>query len=263
MTEGPFAHLEFSQWILAELAALFLGLSKTSFSAISLLGIALMAQILPARESTGVILPMLVLGDVLAVGSFLRHTRWSEVFRLLPAVTLGILVGVLLFRAIPAPLFSKIVGIAVILLTALQVLLRILSREEPLPPRPTRPSLLSGRASRIATAWAFGASAGVATMLANAAGPVLTIYLLAIGLPRFEFVGTGAWVFFFGNLVKVPFSAGLGLINPASLAFNLKLFPAVVAGVILGHYLLKVVSERVFFWGLVGLTFAAGLRLIF
>ena len=100
-------------------------------------------------------------------------------------------------------------------------------------------------------------------MLANAAGPVLTIYLLAIGLQRFEFVGTGAWVFFLGNLVKVPFSAGLGLINPASLAFNLKLFPAVVVGVILGRYLLKVVSEQMFFWGLVGLTFAAGLRLIF
>ena len=121
MTEGPFAHLEFSQWILAELAALFLGLSKTSFSAISLLGIALMAQILPARESTGIILPMLVLGDVLAVGSFLRHTRWSEVFRLLPALTLGILVGVLLFRVIPPPLFGRIIGIAVVLLTALQV----------------------------------------------------------------------------------------------------------------------------------------------
>jgi uncharacterized protein len=262
VTEGPFAHLEFSQWILAELAGLFLGLSKTSFSAISLLGIALMAQILPARESTGVILPMLVLGDVLAVGSFVRHTRWPEVFRLLPAVTLGILVGVLLFRVIPPPLFSRIIGIAVVLLTSLQVVLRLLSRQEPLAQTVTDASVLSGRGSRIASAWAFGVAAGVATMLANAAGPVLTIYLLAIGLPRFEFVGTGAWVFFLGNLVKIPFSAGLGLINPASLAFNLKLFPAVVVGVILGRYLLKVVSEQMFFWGLVGLTFAAGLRLI-
>lgn len=232
MTEGPFAHLEFSQWILAELAALFLGLSKTSFSAISLLGIALMAQILPARESTGIILPMLVLGDVLAVGSFLRHTRWPEVFRLLPAVTLGILVGVLLFRVIPPSLFGRIIGIAVVLLSVLQVALRLLPGKEPLVPGLSGVSVLSGRGSRIAIAWAFGVLAGVATMLANAAGPVLTIYLLAIGLPRFEFVGTGAWVFFLGNLVKVPFSAGLGLINPASLAFSLKLFPAVAVGVI-------------------------------
>jgi uncharacterized membrane protein YfcA len=109
----------------------------------------------------------------------------------------------------------------------------------------------------------MGLLAGTTTMLANAAGPIMVIYLLAMGLPKKEFIGTGAWYFFLGNLFKVPFSASLGLINPASLKLNLLLFPGIALGAVLGILVIKKIPEKSFSVIVQALTAAAALKLIF
>ena len=99
-------------------------------------------------------------------------------------------------------------------------------------------------------------------MLANAAGPVASIYLLAAGLPKYEIVGTGAWIFLILNLAKIPFNFGLGLINQDSLVLNLCLVPAVAVGAIVGRWLLGFVAQQVFDWMLLVFATAAAIKLL-
>jgi uncharacterized membrane protein YfcA len=237
------------QWLLAALAALCIGLAKAGFGGVGLVAVLLMTQVLPARESTGAILPMLIMADVFAVVLYRRHASGRIVLRLLPPAVLGILCGWLLMPHLPAAGFGPLIGwltlglIGLVLLQKFTPLLRVAAEH----PR---------------VAWPFGWMAGVTTMLANAAGPVMAMYLLACRLPKMEFVGTGAWYFFIINVLKVPLSASLGLITGPSLALNAGLFPAVVAGIFLGQWLLKKTNQLVFEWLMIVLSLLGALKLI-
>jgi hypothetical protein len=108
----------------------------------------------------------------------------------------------------------------------------------------------------------MGFIAGVTTMLANAAGPVMGLYLLAVALPKDAFVGTAAWFFLLVNLAKVPFSAQLGLITPATLTFNALLLPAIAAGLLLGREVVARLPQRFFNSLVLVFAIAAALRLL-
>ena len=99
-------------------------------------------------------------------------------------------------------------------------------------------------------------------MLANAAGPVMALYLLAVSLPKWELVGTSAWFFLVINVFKVPFSYNMGLINSESLAINAALAPAVLPGMWLGRWLIQRISQRIFDSLLLTLTGIFALRLM-
>jgi uncharacterized membrane protein YfcA len=238
-----------SQWLIAALAALSIGLAKAGFGGVGMLAVLLMAQVLPARESTGAILPMLIMADVFAVYIYRQHADGRLVLKLLPPAVLGIVCGWLLMPYIPAEGFDEVIG----WLTLVLIVLVILQKKT---------HLVRSAAAHPGLAWPFGWLAGVITMLANAAGPVMAMYLLARRLPKLEFVGTAAWFFFVVNVVKVPFSAGLGLINASSLALNACLFPAVVAGIFAGRWLLGKTNQLVFEWLMIVLSLIGALRLI-
>src|SRR5207302_9878449 len=128
--------------------------------------------------------------------------------------------------------------------------------------RQWRPSLFTHVPHRAWFAWTIGVWSGVTTMLANAAGPIMTLYLLAVGLPKWEFVGTAAFFFLAVNLIKVPFSVSLGLINSVSLLFNVVLFPAVALGIVLGRKLIDIVPQKLFEQLVLIFAALAALRLI-
>jgi len=242
--------LAVQQWLFAALSAACVGMSKSGFGAMAIPGILLMTQIMPARESTGMILPMLILADVFAVHAFRRFIVWRLLIKILPAAVLGVVAGWWLMPHIPAGFFNPVIGWIILVL----LLLTILQKS-------------SGRLQKIAVdhpaiAWPLGLLAGVSTMLANAAGPAMTVYLLASRLPKYEFVGTAAWFFFFINLIKVPFSASLGLITPQTLFFNLLLAPAVLLGLFSGKLLLGKINQPAFEWILIALSLLGALRLI-
>jgi uncharacterized membrane protein YfcA len=91
-----------------------------------------------------------------------------------------------------------------------------------------------------------GIWAGVATMTANAAGPIMAVYLLSLSLPKQNLVGTSAWFFLIVNVFKLPFSGALGLLQPASLLLDLALCPVVVLGTFIGRSLLHRIPQRLF-----------------
>ena len=110
--------------------------------------------------------------------------------------------------------------------------------------------------------WSMGLCAGIVTMLANAAGPVMTVYLLSQHLEKKDHLGVFSRFFLFINLFKVPFYADLGIIHPQSLMTNLVLLPFVIAGILLGWQILKRIPQKPFEWTLFVLTLIAALWLV-
>ena len=238
------------EWALAIAAAIGMGLSKGGLAGIGLFHVIVFAFLFGARESTGVVLPLLLVADVCAVSAFKQHARWDYVRRMLPPACVGVALAALFMRGISEARYKPLIGWTVLALAAMQVA------------RMYRPDWLGDVPHTRAAVWGIGLLAGATTMLANAAGPVITIYCLAVGLPKFEVIGTLAWFFFIINAFKVPFSAGLGLIRADTLLFNLILVPAVLVGVFGGRWLLQRIPQRLF--NLLMLAFAAlaALRLI-
>jgi len=238
------------QWLFAGLSAACVGLSKSGFGAMAIPGILLMAQVMPARESTGVILPMLILAALCAVQAFRKFTVWRILLKILPAAVVGVTLGWWLMPRIPASLFNPVIGWIILILLLLTIAQK------------SSTHLQRIAADHPAVSWPLGLLAGISTMLANAAGPAMTVYLLASRLPKYEFVGTAAWFFFFINIIKVPFSASLGLITQQTLLFNLLLAPAVLLGLLCGKFLLGKINQQAFEWLLIGLSLLGALRLI-
>jgi len=220
-------------WVVLGLCAFLIGLAKSGLPGVGILVVPLAAAILPARASTGLILPLLIAGDVLAVRRFRRHAEWGQLLRLLPPAFAGVLIGYWMMNRVTDAQLRPLIG-GVILGLLILGLLRA-RRGDAVPAAP-RPGL----------AVATGLLAGITTMLANAAGPIMTLYLLSMRLPKAAFIGTGAWYFLLINCVKVPFSMQLGLITMDSLWINLPLLPFVWAGSQAGRWLLSVTPQNRF-----------------
>jgi len=232
---------EFSgfQWVLAAVAAVGIGVSKSGLPGISLMHVVIFAQLFPGIASTGIVLPMLVCGDIGAVILFRRDARWPHVIRTLPPAVVGVAIGWALMRwaqahHIAGARFNPFIGGIVLTLALVQLW------------RNLRPNLFTHLPHTRAFAWAMGGIAGVTTMVANAAGPVMGLYLLAVSLPKDAFVGTAAWFFLLINLIKVPFSAQLGLIQGHTLLFNMILVPFIIGGLFLGKRVVAVLPQKSF-----------------
>jgi len=245
--------LELWQWALGALGAYLVGLSKTGIAGLGVLSVALFASALPARESTGIVLVVLISADIVAVTAYRREVSWPHLLRLFPWAAAGVVLGFLIMGRIDSQTTQRLIGVILVGLVGLQFW-RSRSKAVAKLAEETHPHpLISALA---------GVSAGITTMIANAAGPIMIIYLLAMRLPKLIFMGTSAWFFFAVNLFKVPFSYSLGLINLGSLQISLLLIPFAVAGAITGRILIKYIDQRLFELLAMVLTLLAGLRLL-
>lgn len=240
-------NLEPWQWGLAFFGAFLVGLSKTGVAGLGMVFVALFANLLPTKQASGVVLPLLIFGDIVAVIAYRSHTRWSHLARLFPWTALGVIGGWLAMDRINDRQADLLIGGIILALTALHLWRRR---------NPTDATPGHGFAAVI------GLLAGFTTLVANAAGPLMALYLLAMRLPKMEFVGTAAVFFLVLNLFKVPFMIELGLIHGASFSFNLALAPAVFAGALLGRWLLPHINQRLFESLALGFGAAAAVRLI-
>jgi len=243
-------HLEPYQWLLAILAAMGIGIGKSGFAGVSMFHVLIFAFLFGARDSTGVVLPMLIVGDICAVLAFRQHARWDYVRRMLPPACLGVIGGWALMQRLDAAAFKPLIGAIILLLSVLQIA------------RMRRPDWFTQIPHAVWFAWTLGLLAGFTTMLANAAGPIMALYFLAVALPKLEFVGTSAWFFLILNSFKIPFSVQLGLIHGETLSLNLVLIPAIVFGLLFGRWLVRRVPQRFFDGLLLGFAIVAALRLI-
>ncbi|GAB3596173.1 sulfite exporter TauE/SafE family protein [Microbacterium tumbae] len=236
-------------WALLGIAAVTIGISKTALPGGSTLAIVLFTSILPARTSTAAMLLLLIVGDVFALVAYRRHAHWPTLLRLAPAVIAGLLVGFLFLAVAGDGIVRRVIGVILLLMIAVTLWRR--ARQS------------KADASGILLASAYGSLGGFTTMVANAGGPVMSMYFLATRTPVQVFLGTSAWFFAIINLVKVPFLAGIGLIDAHVLLMDAALAPLVVVGALIGLRLAKRLDQRLFDRIVITLTVLGAVYLLF
>ncbi|GAA0838547.1 sulfite exporter TauE/SafE family protein [Streptosporangium amethystogenes subsp. fukuiense] len=241
--------LDAVQWVVLSAALFLVGFSKTGVSGAGTVAIALFALVLPTRQSTGTLLPLLLVGDMVAVFSYRRHADWPRLIRLFPWVALGVVAGAFVVRWVDDAQMRRLIGVILVVIVVVHLWNRRRAQEDSL-------------AHHRPVAALAGILAGFATMTANAAGPIMAVYLLAAGLPMLGFLGTSAWFFLTINAFKVPFSVALGLITPATLLFAALGTPAVLAGAAAGRAVIGRIDRTLFERITLGLTLLAAVRLL-
>lgn len=237
------------QWILLIAAAFMVGFSKTGIGGIMMLVIPILASVFGGKESTGVILPMLLAGDVFAVWYYHRHAQWNNIKKLLPWAFTGIIAGAVVGNYINDVQFKFLIAIIVLICLVLLIYTERKGESFKVPEK----------------LWFFaltGIAAGFATMIGNAAGPIFTVYLLASGFKKNEFMGTAAWFFLIVNFSKLPLQIFYwNNVTANTLATAGIMLPAIALGAFTGVFIIKKINERPFRYIILAMTAITAVRL--
>lgn len=247
------AQLNLTSWqcFFILVSAFLIGFSKTGISGVVMLTIPMLAAVFGGKLSTGVILPMLMIGDVMAVIYYHRHADWRDIVKLLPWTLMGLMIGVLVGNFINDRQFAILISVSV--LACLAVLLYLEHR---------------GNDFRIPQSlWFFGLIGivtGFTTMVGNVAGPIFAVYLLAMRFPKNQFLGITAWFFLVINLIKLPLQVFFWHnITIHGALTGVMAIPAILAGAVLGAVVVRKLPEKAFRNLIIGVTFLAAMRLFF
>ena len=222
------AGLPWEAWLVVAAAALLPGIAKTSIGGLGMVAVAMVAMVMPTRDSTGAVLLLLLTGDLVAIWIYRRDVDWRLILRLIPPVLVGIALGAGFLQVADDLVLRRTIGVMILGLLILGAWRDVLPRD--------------GR-------WmapAYGGLAGFTTMVANAGGAPLSLYLLAARFEKWRFIGTGAWFFFAVNAIKLPISAGLGIVRADTVALWASVMPIVLLGTWLGRVVIKRVEQRLF-----------------
>ncbi len=230
----PSLHFSLLGWLAVTGGAFAIGLNKGGLTGLGILPVLIFAVVFNARESTGFVLPLLVIGDTCAILTYRRVVLWKIFWRLLPPALTGVVIGYFLMGRISSAAFGPMIGWLILALIALQLIR----------------GALGEKLDRFFESHGFGlfmgVLVGITTMIANAAGPVSTLYFLSVRLPKWNLIGTSSFLFFVINLSKIPFSAQLGLTNSYSLSLALALAPLVIVGFFCGRKLVGMIPQKPF-----------------
>jgi uncharacterized membrane protein YfcA len=251
------------QWLVLVGCGLCIGMSKTGMSGITTVMIPFMALIFGAKESTGVVLPLLCFADLLAVVYYRRAASWRHIIRLLPWALAGFAVALVVDRFIPPKGFKILIGVCI--LAGLVVMLWSDIRKVRAGKKPVKPEqavAAEGGGVQAKPWWfsaVFGVMGGFTTMIGNAAGPIMSVFLLSVRLPKVNFVGTGAWFFMVVNYLKLPIQHFVWRnIHRETLFLDLCMIPVILVGAALGILMVKKLSEAHFRVMIYVLTLVSG-----
>ncbi len=231
--------------------AFCLGFSKTGFPGLAMVNVLIIAELFGAKNSVGIILPLLVVCDIIVYPLFRKYASWRAVWPLVTPAIVGVVIGYFFLGRMDDLQARRVIGAIILGMLVLQLL------------RAYRKEFLATLPDSRAFLGVSGLTIGVTTMLANAAGPVYSIYGLVHKMAKNEFLGIGARFFLFINIFKLPFSRDLDIINAASLKLNVALLPGILLGIFLGRKLIAKVPQRVFELLLYIFSALAGIRLLF
>jgi uncharacterized membrane protein YfcA len=226
------------------------GMAKTGVHGAGMLSVPLLALIFGGQKSSGVMLPILVLADVLGVWYYHRHASWEHLRTLFPWAALGVVLGTIVGSYIDDKVFKAIMAVVIVASVGTMIWLERGHREQ-VPHNKT-----------------FGAASGIlggfTSMVGNLAGTVMAVYFLSMRLPKNAYIGTTAWFFMVTNWFKVPFHVfAWHTINVNTLLLALITLPAIVLGAFLGIHIVKILSEKMYRWFIIVMTLVAALFMLF
>jgi uncharacterized protein len=234
--------LSVGDWLLIVFCAMLIGMSKTGVPGVSMIVVPTLALIFGGKQSTGVLLPILIMADVFAVVYYHRNAQWNHLLRALPWAFAGLLLALWIGKMVNDEQFKHIIAITVFVSVGLMIWKDYGTKKEFTP-----------------DSWWFAALMGIvggfATMIGNVAGPILAIYLLAMHLDKKSFIGTTAWFFFIINLSKFPLQVLVWKnINLNTLTIDILVLPAIALGAWLGIILVKRIPEKAYKWFVIVIT---------
>lgn len=226
-------------------------MEKAGIKGLSMAIVPVYALILGGKTSSGLVLLIFISADLLAIRHYFRYGQRDIIRNLFWPAVIGILLGVILGNYINDALFKDIIAVIIIGCLALMAF----------------PAVSRQPAEKIRRPfWAntIGLITGFSTMIANVSSPILAIFLLALKLPKKEFIGTVVWFFFLINLVKLPFHIWVWeTIQPSTLLTLLYAIPFIVIGFLIGLQIVGRIAERSFRYLIIGVTLIAALKLLF
>ncbi|NND81712.1 MAG: sulfite exporter TauE/SafE family protein [Gammaproteobacteria bacterium] len=234
------------------LVALLIGMGKTGIAGAGMIAVPVLALIFGGKASTGLLLPILIYADLMAVSWYHRHANWQHLRRLLPWALLGVVFGTLTGELIDEASFIRLMALIIFASLALM----IWQERQP----------AQGAAALPESKWfvyAIGVLGGFTTMVGNLAGPIMALYLLAQRFPKNEFIGTAAWFFLLINLLKVPFHIfAWHTISLNSLMLDTILLPAIALGAWLGVVIVQRIPESAYRYFVILMTAVAALAML-
>lgn len=231
------------------LVAVLIGMSKTGVYGAGMITVPILALIFGGKASTGLMLPILIFADLFGVHHYHRHANWFHLRRLLPFALLGVIIGTIAGNHITDQVFKN--TMAVIIFVSVAIMIWQEQNKNP----------------KIPSSFWFVASMGIlggfTTMVGNLAGPVMALYLLAMRLPKNEYIGTAAWFFLSINVLKIPFHVFIWeTITVESFLLDVMLLPTIAAGAYIGIRIVKMLPEKIFRYFIVAMTAIAALAML-
>ena len=233
------------------ISAFCIGISKAGFSGVSLIAVYLLAQTFGAKESLGIALPMLILADLIVYPAFRKHGSWKQVWPVLFPALIGMTAAFILLPYLSNHVMKPIIGVIILAMAFIQVLRKFYAKQ------------IEQIAQSFTFRYASASSGGIATVLANAAGPIFQLYFLTIKLPKMELIGVCARFFLVANLIKLPLNAQLDLITKDTILMNLYLAPVLASGIFIGKKFLHRIPQKAFEYIILVFAMMAGIRLTF
>lgn len=236
-------------WIIAVLAVFIVALSKSGLvGSLGLVAVPMLSLVMPARDAAGMMLPLLLVMDAIAIWTYRKDCDWRILRIMLPGAAVGTLIGWALWSVVSDAMVLLFVGI-VTMIFILDALLPLRKKLEGLPP--SRP-------------WGafWGGFAGFTSFISHTGGPPFQIYTLPQKLPPVTYAGTTAFFFAIVNTAKLIPYFFLGQLNVSNLTHAAILAPLAVVGVIIGVYLVRRISVKRFYQISYWLVFLLAIKLI-
>jgi uncharacterized membrane protein YfcA len=224
-------------------------MSKTGVHGMGMIAVPLLASVFGGKISSGIMLPILIMADVVGVSYYHRHTRWEHLIRLFPWAALGVIIGTWIGNEINDQMFRSIMGIVIFMSLGIMIWLE------------------KEKKDTVPNQWWFamimGLTAGFTTMVGNLAGSTMALFLLSMRLPKNEFIGTAAWFFIMINLFKVPFHIwNWETITLDSFLLDLLVLPFIALGTYIGIKIIKAISDKNYRWFIMVMTAIAALVMV-
>jgi uncharacterized membrane protein YfcA len=231
------------------LVAVFIGMSKTGIHGAGMMAVPLLALVFGGQLSSGILLPILCLADVIGVWYYHRHASWYHLRKLFPWAALGTVLGTIVGGSLDDATFKLVMAVIIFISVFIMIWLER-GRREQVPDFKWFAALT-------------GVGAGFTSMIGNLATSVVAIYFLAMRLPKNAFIGTAAWFFLVLNWFKVPFHIFTWkTITWNTFLLDLATLPFIAVGAFLGIVIVRRIRDRAYRWFIIAMTIIAAVFMI-